>query len=149
ALEDARNAVTAALASLPDDVALYQERATLNESLGMTAEALSDFEKAFAVGGAPHLEGYVEALKRAAARVEPPADRPIKMKLFEMLCKSGLADDGRTQLASLLKQDPKDKLALRALAELEYREEKWDAASSTYRRLLPLEEGDALVEAAL
>src|SRR5262249_20230177 len=91
----------------------------------------------------------VEALKRAAAQVEPPADQPVKMKLFEMLCKMGFADDGRAQLSELLKRDAKDKAALQALAELEYREERWDAASSTYRRLLPLEEGEALVETAL
>ena len=46
---------SAALERAPDDASLYRERATLAETLGMSAAALSDFEKAFTVAGAPHL----------------------------------------------------------------------------------------------
>ncbi len=149
AFEPARKAVSAALERAPDNASLYRERAMLAESLGMAAESLGDFEKAFTVAGAPHLQDYVEALKREAARTEPPEDRSIKLKLAEVLCATGFADAGRTHLAELVKRDPKDKVALRVLGELEYKEERWDAASSTYRRLLPLEEVEALVDTAL
>jgi tetratricopeptide (TPR) repeat protein len=149
AFDAARDVVTAALERTPGDASLYRERAALHEVLGMTSEALSDFEKAFAVAGTPHLEDYVQALKRQAARTEPPDDRPIKLKLSQVLCATGFADAGRTHLAELLKRDAKDKVALRALSELEYREERWEAASASYRRLLPLEDADALADTAL
>jgi tetratricopeptide (TPR) repeat protein len=148
-IEAAREAVTTAIDKAPHNALLYLERATLSETLGMSGDALSDFEMAFAVGGAPHLQDYVQALKREALRAQPPDDRPIKLKLAEVLCAGGFADAGRTHLTELLKRDGKDRVALAALAELEFREERWDAASATYRRLLPLEEGDALVDAAL
>jgi Flp pilus assembly protein TadD len=149
AFDAARDVVTAALERAPNDASLYRERAALHEVLGMTTEALSDFERAFAVAGTPLLEDYVQALKREAARAEPPDDRPIKLKLSQVLCATGFADAGRTYLAELLKRDAKDKVALRALAELEYREGRWDAASASYRLLLPLEDADALPETAL
>src|SRR6185295_14708398 len=79
----ARDAVSAALEASPNDARLYHERATLHETLGMTREALSDFEKAFASGGSDHLQSFVQALKREAARAEPPEDRPLKLKLSE------------------------------------------------------------------
>jgi len=149
AFDAALDAVSAALQVLPNDASLYHERATLHETLGMTPKALSDFESAFSVGGADHLQYYVQALKREAARAEPPLDRLVKLKLSEVLCTTGFTDAGRTHLTELLKRDPKDTVVLHALAQLESREERWDAASATYRRLLSLEEGEALVETAL
>ncbi len=95
------------------------------------------------------MQEFVEALKRAAARSEPPADHAIKLRLAEVLGEIGFADAARTYLTELLKRNGKDKVALAALARLEYHENRWDAASAIYRRLLPLEEGDALVEVAL
>src|SRR6185295_15573303 len=62
----ARDAVSLALTRLPDNAELFHERGTLHETLGMTAEALSDFESAFTAGGAAHLQDYVQALKREA-----------------------------------------------------------------------------------
>src|SRR5207248_2911974 len=52
-------------------------------------------------------------------------------------------------LVDLLKHDAKDRDALRGLARLEESAERWDAASATYRRLVALEEGAAVVETAL
>src|SRR5262249_50728250 len=118
AFDAARDAVTVAIATSPNNAALYRERATLCEALGLTSEALADFDKAVAVGGAGHLQDYVQALKREAARAQPPGDRPLKLKLCEVLCAMGFADAGRTHLIELLKRDAKDKAALQALAEL-------------------------------
>jgi tetratricopeptide (TPR) repeat protein len=148
AFEEGAAAVTTALEKAPS-AALFRERATLYESLGKTAEALADFEMAFSTGGMDHLQDFVQALEREAARTEPPLDRAIKLRLSEVLCDTGFPDAGRAHLAELLKRDAKDKGALRALTKLEYKEQRWDAASSTYRRLLPLEEGEALIEVAL
>jgi tetratricopeptide (TPR) repeat protein len=65
------------------------------------------------------------------------------------LCETGNPTAGRTHLAELLKRDAKDKGALHALAKLEDQEERWDASSAAYRRLLPLEDGEALIDVAL
>jgi tetratricopeptide (TPR) repeat protein len=50
------------------------------------------------------------------------------------------ADDARAVLADLVRQDPKDRDALRTLASLESALERWDAASASLRRLVALEE---------
>ena len=52
-------------------------------------------------------------------------------------------------LADLVKQGPRDKVALARLADLEVRAGRWDAVSATYRRLLALEDGEGLVDVAL
>jgi golgin subfamily B member 1 len=73
----------------------------------------------------------------------------MRLRLAQILSKAGDAEGARNHLGDLLRKDPKDKSALAALAQLEHRAERWDAASATYRKLLALEEGEALVETAL
>src|SRR5262249_21342793 len=55
----------------------------------------------------------------------------------------------REHLSQLLKHEPKHKNALRRLASLAAAEARWDEAAATYRRLIALEEGEGLVDAAM
>src|SRR5262249_21631162 len=59
------------------------------------------------------------------------------------------SEGARSILAEPLKHEPKDKDALRALAFLEETQQHWDGASAAYRRLVALEEGEAVVATAL
>ena len=147
--EAGAKAVGLALERATDHAPLYRQRAALYEAMGRGGDAIVDFERAFATGGEPYLEDFVRALEREALRAPPPSDRAIKLRLSEVLCETGFPDAGRTHLAELLKREPKDKGALWALAKLEDQGGRWDAASATYRRLLPLEEGEALIAVAL
>src|SRR6185295_11682528 len=61
----------------------------------------------------------------------------------------GDIEDARNVLTELLKADSKDRSTLRAIAHVDELEERWDAASATYRRLVGLEEGEGIVSAAL
>lgn len=147
--EGAVEVVTAALERAPNDAWLFHERSTLLEALGREDEALEDVARACACGEGRYVSELVAALERGIERAAAPDDRALKLRLAGVLADSGVPGAARGHLADLLKRDPKDRDALRALARLEDADGRWDAASTAYRRLLPLEEGDALVEAAL
>jgi tetratricopeptide (TPR) repeat protein len=72
-----------------------------------------------------------------------------RLRLGEILALVGEVDRARGLLGELVKQDARDREALRALAKLEERAESWDAASATYRRLVALEDAETVVETAL
>jgi tetratricopeptide (TPR) repeat protein len=127
---------------------LYRERAALLSELGREEEALADFERAYRAGG-KYREELIEALDRAIARAEPPRDRELTLRLLEVLDAAGDTEGVRQRLSELVKTEPKDPGALRRLATLEERAENWASASTAYRRLIALEEGEGMVAVAL
>ncbi|WP_437631564.1 tetratricopeptide repeat protein [Sorangium sp. So ce854] len=162
----AARALTATLEATPDDPWLYRARAEVYGALGQGDRALADLERAHALGGAAYarelVAGLERALERAAARpaeAEPAPSEPapegaaspraLRLRLAEILARSGDLERARAHLGDLLHADSKDRAALEALAGLEESAERWDAASAVYRRLIALEEGDALVATAL
>ncbi|WP_438015371.1 tetratricopeptide repeat protein [Sorangium sp. So ce315] len=157
----AARALTATLEATPDDPWLYRARAEVYGALGQGDRALADLERAYALGGAAYarelVAGLERALERAAARPaeaepapsEPASPRALRLRLAEILARSGDLERARAHLGDLLHADSKDRAALKALAGLEESAERWDAASAVYRRLIALEEGDALVATAL
>ncbi|WP_437731692.1 tetratricopeptide repeat protein [Sorangium sp. So ce1335] len=162
----AARALTATLEASPDDPWLYRARAEVYGALGQGDRALADLERAYALGGAEYarelVAGLERALERAAARpaeAEPAPSEPApegaasprarRLRLAEILARSGDLERARAHLGDLLHVDSKDRAALKALAGLEESAERWDAASAVYRRLIALEEGDALVATAL
>ncbi|XXX74439.1 tetratricopeptide repeat protein [Sorangium sp. So ce134] len=164
----AARALTATLEASPDDPWLYRARAEVHGALGQGDRALADLERAYALGGAEYARELVAELERALARVvarpsEPEAapsepapeaagassPRALRLRLAEILARSGDLERARAHLGDLLHADSKDRAALKALAGLEESAERWDAASAVYRRLIALEEGDALVATAL
>ncbi|WP_437809205.1 tetratricopeptide repeat protein [Sorangium sp. So ce1078] len=164
----AARALTATLEASPDDPWLYRARAEVHGALGQGDRALADLERAYALGGAEYARELVAELERALAGAaarpaeadgapsEPASDaagaaspRARRLRLAEILARSGDLERARAHLGDLLHADSKDRAALKALAGLEESAERWDAASAVYRRLIALEEGDALVATAL
>ncbi|WP_437686930.1 tetratricopeptide repeat protein [Sorangium sp. So ce176] len=162
----AARALTATLEASPDDPWLYRARAEVYGALGQGDSALADLERAHALGGAEYarelIAGLERALERAAARpadaepAEPASEgaaavtpRALRLRLAEILARSGDLERARAHLGDLLHADAKDRAALKALAGLEESAARWDAASAVYRRLIALEEGEALVATAL
>src|SRR5262245_14103372 len=86
---------------------------------------------------------------RAAGAGDTARWRAFRLRLANLLPVAGQLDAAREILGELLKNDPRDRDALRAQARLEESSELWDAASATYRRLIALEEGDTIVGTAL
>jgi tetratricopeptide (TPR) repeat protein len=131
-----------------ENAALLRERARLLQALERHEEAVLDLERAHAQSGAD-AEELVSALERAAERAEPARRRALELREVELLEALGRTEDARQRLGELVKRDPKDREALRRLAALEVRAQAWSAASTAYRRLIALEEGDQLVAVAL
>ena len=148
-LEAAVQTVSTALEKAPGLAPLYRERATLLEALGRSGEAISDFARAYEIGGVAHLPDFVKALEREAAHGTAGGDRAVRLRLAQLLCETGLTDQARTHLEGLLEQNPYDADALVALADIESRDEHWDTASAILRRLVVVTEGDELVGVAL
>ncbi|HEY6559367.1 MAG TPA: tetratricopeptide repeat protein [Polyangiaceae bacterium] len=136
------------MAEEPSSPELFRERSQFLRELGRDDEALLDLESAYALGGDYSAE-LVEALERAVARVEPPADRELTLRLVQVLEDIGDLEGARVRLSTLVKEAPRELGALRQLAQLEMKSGQYAAASSTYRRLLALEEGPQVIDAAL
>ncbi|XYH95325.1 tetratricopeptide repeat protein [Sorangium sp. So ce1128] len=162
----AARALTATLEASPDDPWLYRARAEVHGALGQGDRALADLERAYALDGAEYARELVAGLERALERASAASARPgeaeaapetasaatpraLRLRLAEILARSGDLERARAHLGDLLHADSKDRAALKALAGLEESAERWDAASAVYRRLIALEEGDALVATAL
>lgn len=142
----------ALLDAMPPEVSreadVSRARAALLSEVGRDDEAILALEAAFALDPDAALD-LLTALERAYARADMERAREIGIRLAEVLERTRDVDGARTRLAELGKRYPKDREVARAQAELEGRAERWDAASTAYRRLIALEEGDALTQAAL
>ena len=158
----AAKAISLAIEASPEDAWLYRSRALHLEALGQHNPALADLEKAYSMsdgGYASELAELLErSLSRAAAHAEGDWDAPsgmdasqraVRIRLAEVLLKAGEAERARGHLGEILGGDPKDRAALRMLAAIEEDQKHWDDAVTIYGRLLAMEEGEALTEAAL
>jgi golgin subfamily B member 1 len=149
-------AIGKVLEATPDDPWLYRSRAALHEAQGRDDLSLADLETAYAKSAGGYASELIQALDRvvrsATAAGTPEAranERARRLRLAEVLARSGSVDRARIELTELTRESPRDREALRALATIEDDSSSWDAAIATYRRLLPLEDGDALIETAL
>ncbi len=132
---------------------LLARRAALRAELGERPLALEDMEAAFKLGGERYAHDLVLMLgqlrKEAAEHGDVHGERSLRLRLAEVLPGAGDIEGARSFLGDLLKQNPKDRDALRLLARIEENAGHWDAVTATYRRLVALEEGSAVVETAL
>ncbi|MCC6903351.1 MAG: tetratricopeptide repeat protein [Polyangiaceae bacterium] len=136
------------LSEMESDPQVSRARAALLSDVGRDEEAVLVLEAAF--GFDPEAaHDLIPALERAIGRGDAEHAREHSLRLAEVLERVGDADGARARLVDLGKQLPKDREVVRRLAELEGRAERWDAASMAYRKLIALEEGEALTEAAL
>ena len=132
---------------------LLGARARARESIGDDAAALEDWEVAFALDRkeyAPALVGCLDRSLQAALDAGDGADvRFLRLRLAHVLPYTGEVDRARSLLGELIKQDARDREALDTLASLEGALDRWEAASAVLRKLVAIDEGDALTETAL
>jgi tetratricopeptide (TPR) repeat protein len=149
--------LTAALETLaPDDAsraAWLGARAQVRAAGGDDAGAMADLEAAFETDHDSHAAALAGQLARArdaaAAAGDVTTAHELRLREAQVLPYAGDVDGARAILAELVRHDPKDRIALRTLAALEAALERWDAASAALRRLVGLEEGEAMVETAM
>jgi tetratricopeptide (TPR) repeat protein len=154
---DAVAELTSAIESFASDAAdrtpLLALRARIRSESGQERGALEDLEAAFAIEPARYAEALAVQLTRSRAAAANAGDaamvRALRLREAQVLPHAGDVEGARAILVELSKVDPKDRVPLRALAELEAELERWDAASAALRRLVGLEEGPAAVETAL
>jgi tetratricopeptide (TPR) repeat protein len=144
-------ALTLAIDVAPDDAWLYRSRAAVHRAMEALEPSLADLEVAHTKSGGAYTEDLVAEIESllAEGRSIGRTERDLKLELAEVLIHAGDAERARGHLTDLVKKDGKDRAALRVLAELEEAAQRWDAASVALRRLLALEDGDALVQTAL
>jgi tetratricopeptide (TPR) repeat protein len=156
-LRGAVDELTAAIDALPADDTLRPDlvgrRAVLRSRLNEMEGALEDFEEAVA-SGKQDLRAYLaehlgKMAVQAAGRGDAALWRTYRLRIAALRLEIGEIEEARNVLNELLKTDSKDKATLRAVAHLDELEGRWDAASATYRRLVGLEEGAGIVDAAL
>jgi tetratricopeptide (TPR) repeat protein len=153
AIEELTTALSSAAGDGPGRADLLALRASVRGALADRVGALDDLEAAFAQDRSSYAAPLAEELLRAQHAAEAAGDeagvREKKLRLSQVLPYAGDVDGARAILADLVKQDPKDRPALRIMANLEEALERWDAASGALRRLVALEEGEAGVEITL
>ena len=156
-LAGATSELTSAIESLAEDDAvrpdLVGRRALLRSRSNEMDGALRDFEEAIAKGKhdlRPHLADHLGRMAmQAAGRGDAALWRAHRLRIAELRVEIGDIAEARNVLTELLKTDSKDKATLRAIAYVDELEGRWDTASATYRRLVGLEDGDGIVNAAL
>ncbi len=128
-------------------------RAVLRSRLNDHDAALADFDEAVAKGRLdlrPYLAEHLGKMALAAAgRGDAVLWRAHRLRIADIRLAMNDIEEARNVLTELLKTDSKDRATLRAIAYVDELEERWDAASATYRRLVGLEEGEAMVTVAL
>jgi tetratricopeptide (TPR) repeat protein len=132
---------------------LLASRAGVRAAAGDARSALADLEAAFSVDPDAYADALSVQLARAREAATAAGDRAevrsLRLRQAQVLPFAGDAEGARTLLGDLLRDDGKDRDALRILGSLESALERWEAASAAWRRLVGLEEGAAAAEAAL
>ena len=132
---------------------LFAARARVRMEMEDPSGALEDLETAFAIDRGAYAEGLAAQLEQlrtaAAASGETARLHILRLRQAQVMPYAGDTEGARAVLGELVKQDPKDRAALRTLANLESGLERWDAASAALKRLVGLEEGDEAVETTL
>jgi golgin subfamily B member 1 len=153
ASEELTSAIDALVEGDPHRVPLVGRRAVVRSRLGEMESALADFDEAVASGQhdlRPLLAEHLGKMaQKAAGRNEAGEWRELRLRIASLRIETGDIEEARNVLTELLKVDSKDKGTLRAIAEVDELEERWDQASATYRRLVGLEDEEGIAFAAL
>ncbi len=124
-------------------------RARVLGALGRHDEAIADAETVYGADASFGLDLVLAVLVRAADAAEATVQKPLRRRAAELYAGANRIDEAHAQLEVLLSLDDSDKDTLWAMATLEEKASRFDTASDTYVRLVELESGDRLVEAAL
>lgn len=132
--------------------ALLARRADVRVSRGRHGAAAADAEEAHALGAMDSgtLATLLEGLRdRADDAGDVEGARRLVLRIADLRLAAGDVDTARGLLSDRVRDDGRDRDALRALARLEETAQQWEAAGAAYRRLVVLEEGDDIVVTAL
>ncbi len=153
AVEELSGAIESLDSEDPLRTDLIGRRAVLRSRLNEMEGALEDFEEAVGKGKLDLRAYLAEHLGKmalsAAGRNDIAQWRAHRLRIANLRLAMGDIEEARNVLTELLKTDSKDKATLRAIAHVDELEERWDAASATYRRLVGLEDANGIVSAAL
>lgn len=132
---------------------LLASRASVKAALGDEAGQLADLEAAFSIEPEASAGALAAQLERARSKALTIDDedgvRSLNLRLAQVLPFAGNAEGARAALETILQKHPADREAWRIRATLESALERWDEASRAWAQVVSLEEGDAVVEAAL
>ncbi len=137
----------------PRRAELLAVRATLRQAASDAAGALDDLEAAFVLDGASYGARLVAELQSAIESSDAAGDRATsharRLRHANVLIALGDDDSARRVLVNMVRQEPKDRDALRALAALEMSRERWETAGAVWKRLVGVEAGQAALDAVL
>jgi tetratricopeptide (TPR) repeat protein len=145
----------------PARAPLLAMRSRVRVAEGDTGGATEDLELAISLAQAANTRGAEDAylrelashLERVATRSAAGGDRQgaraARLRQANISAQLGDTEAARVVLSDLLKDDQMDREVLREIARVEATAQRWDAVSAAYRRLVALEEGDAMVETAI
>ncbi len=132
-------------------VSLLRMRAEVAMGSGDDAAAVADLEAAYAdpAGRAKVLEDLVHALERQRSGAEPGLERLATMRLAALFAENAEAARARDVLVQWLDRSPTDADALEVLARIAKAGGDVHGVVEAYKRIVPLETGDAQAAAAL
>jgi tetratricopeptide (TPR) repeat protein len=132
---------------------LLRARAELHAATGDQNAAIADLEQAFGIdprGVADELAATLSrALDASIATGDESAERAHTLRLVDVLVAQHRREDASQMLSTWTERRPDDVEALRNLRELDTADGRWPAVAETCERLLRIEHGAALVDAAL
>ncbi|MDX2052164.1 MAG: tetratricopeptide repeat protein [Polyangiaceae bacterium] len=123
-------------------------RANILRSMSRDLDALDDLDRANALTGT-YGDELASTLELAVGRATAETRPALLLRWIDLLLARGERETAGLWLAELVKESPKDKGALRKLAELEEEAGNFVQAGAAYRKLVTLEEGEALTQTAL
>jgi tetratricopeptide (TPR) repeat protein len=123
-------------------------RARVLGALGRHDEAITDAERVVS-GDATSIDLLLAVLVRAADASSADTQKPLRRRAAELFASVKRMDEAHAQLEGLLALDESDVATLWAMAALEESSGRFDTASDTFMRIVELENGERLVDAAL
>ncbi len=130
-------------------VALLRMRAEVALGAGDDAAAVADLEAAYAQASAAVLDDLVHALERRRASGGPDDERAATMRLAELFAENADPARARDVLVQWLDRSPSDADALAVLARIAKAGGDVHGVVEAYKRIVPLEHGEAQAAAAL
>lgn len=130
-------------------VALLRMRAEVALGAGDDAAAVVDLEAAYAQAPSSVLEDLVHALERRRASGAADVERAATLRLAELFAENADPARARDALVQWLDQNPRDTDALAVLARIAKAGGDVHGVVEAYKRIVPLEQGEAQGAAAL
>jgi tetratricopeptide (TPR) repeat protein len=134
----------------PDDASLYHARAKVHDALGREDAMLLDLEAAHAKSRGGYATELIDALdKVTSVMTAGEASRRLRLRQVDVLLEARNQDRAKEIVEDLVRVDPSNVEALRALASIEEGRGDAVAAIAAYQRLSIVEDRGTLTSVAL